>query len=143
MHSTYSTITNHPQPLVLFDGQCNLCNKSVQFILKNEKNAVIYFTQIKSELGQAILRIYKYPEDYNSSVLFLENDVIYSESEAVLKICAFLKSPFRWFVIFRITPSFLRNVLYRFIAKRRLTWFGSTDTCWVMQKKWSHRFLTK
>ena len=141
MLSTNSTTTNHPQPLVLFDGQCNLCNKSVQFILKNEKVAVIYFTQLNSDLGQAILRLNKYPKDYNSSVLFLENNVIYSESEAALKICTYLKSPFKWIGIFRIVPSSLRNRFYRFVAKRRLAWFGSSDTCWVMQKKYSHRFL--
>ena len=127
--------------VVLFDGHCNLCNKSVQFILEREKDATVLFTSLQSETGKEILREFSYPEDYRDSVLFLENGKLYDESGAALRVAKYLKAPWSWLRIFWIVPDFLRNAIYRFIAKRRLRWFGSTDSCWIMKKEWKERFL--
>lgn len=127
--------------VVLFDGHCNLCNKSVQFILEREKDSTLLFTSLQSEAGRQILEQHGFPVDYRDSVLFLENGKLYVESAAALRIANYLKAPWSWLRVFWIVPSFLRNFVYRFIAKRRLKWFGSTDSCWVMRQEWRERFL--
>lgn len=131
----------HNRPIVLFDGNCNLCNKSVQFILEKERNAELHFTSLQSENGKALLRQFNYSEDYQESVLFYETGQLYNESRAALKIARYLKAPWSWLRVFWIVPGFMRNWAYRFVAKRRIKWFGSTESCWVMQKEWKGRFL--
>jgi predicted DCC family thiol-disulfide oxidoreductase YuxK len=128
-------------PIILFDGQCNLCNKSVQFILKHERNQELQFVSLQSEQGTKILSDQGYPENYTESVLFLKNNKLYKESKAALKISAYLKFPWNALRVFYIVPTFLRNWVYRYIAKNRLHWFGKTDSCWVMTPEYKSRFL--
>lgn len=130
-----------PHPIVIFDGACNLCNKSVQFILEKERGASLHFTSLQSEKGKELLRQFNYSEDYQESVLFYENGKLYNESRAALKIARYLKAPWSWFSVFWIVPGFMRNWVYRFVANRRIKWFGKTESCWVMQAEWKGRFL--
>ena len=129
------------ESIVLFDGHCNLCNSSVQFILKKERNSRLLFASLQSEAGQKILSAFNYPSTYLDSVLLIENSILYSESGAALRITKYLKAPWSWLQIFWIIPAFLRNGLYRFIAKRRLHWFGQSQSCWVMTPEWKTRFI--
>jgi predicted DCC family thiol-disulfide oxidoreductase YuxK len=131
----------HKNPIVLFDGACNLCNKSVQYILEKERGPRLYFASLQSDFGVSLLKEFNFPADYRDSVLLYENDKLWSESGAALKIASYLKAPWSWLRILWIIPNFLRNWLYRFVAKRRIRWFGSAESCWVMQSSWRERFL--
>lgn len=128
--------------LILFDGHCNLCNKSVQFILERERNKELFFTSLQSEIGKSVLNSNNLPEDYTESVLFLNDQKLYKESTAALKISAYLRFPWNGLRIFSIFPRFLRDWIYRSIAKNRLRWFGRTESCWVMTPENKKRFLT-
>lgn len=128
--------------IIFFDGHCNLCNKSVQFILKKERASVLYFASLQSEFAKTILLRLSLPEDYTDSVLLYEKGHLYKESEAAIRIAKYLKSPWSWARIIRVVPTFLRNWVYRIIAKKRLKWFGSTDSCWIMQTAWRERFIS-
>lgn len=127
--------------IVLFDGHCNLCNKSVQFILQHERNNQLHFASLQSEFGQSILKKFGFPENYTDSVLFYQNDQLHQQSTAALKISTNLRFPWRLVQIAYIIPRFLRDAIYRYVAKNRLRWFGKSDSCWIMTKEWKERFL--
>lgn len=106
--------------IVIFDGHCNLCNKSVQFILQHERSADLYFASLQSEFGQTILKKHGFPENYTDSVLFFQNEQLFQQSTAALKISRYLRFPWRMVRMGYIIPRFLRDVIYRYIAKNRL-----------------------
>jgi predicted DCC family thiol-disulfide oxidoreductase YuxK len=132
---------NQMNRLILFDGHCNLCNQSVQFILKHEKKKDFLFASLQSEKGKSILRKHNLPDDYTESVLFLDGEKLYTKSTAALKICASLKFPWHLLRVFHVVPKFLRDWVYGWIAKNRLRWFGETESCWVMTPEYKARFL--
>lgn len=127
--------------VVLFDGHCNLCNKSIQFILEHERKSELYFASLQSEFGQTLLKAHGYQEDFVGSVLFFDGQIMFEQSRAALKIAKHLNFPWSLTRFFWIIPNFLRDVLYRYIVKNRLRWFGRTESCWVMTQEWKERFL--
>lgn len=128
-------------PIILFDGQCNLCNSSVQLVLKNERNHELRFASLQSEFGQRMLQKHQFPSNYIDSVLFIKDGKLYDKSSAALRICDYLKWPWRLFKVFWLIPHFLRDTFYGFVAKNRLKWFGVSESCWIMEKQWRERFL--
>lgn len=124
------------QPILFFDGHCNLCNGAVRFVLKHERNELLQFAALQSETLKSL-----HPPILPDSLVFFTNNKFYTESTAALKLIPFLKWYFRWFMILWIFPEFLRNWVYRFIAKNRIRWFGASMYCAVMQPQWRHRFL--
>lgn len=125
-------------PVLFFDGVCNLCNSSVQFILKKDKRKVIKFASLQSETAAEYLRD-KLP--LPDSIVFLEKGKIYTESSAALKIVPYLSLPYRILLIFNIFPKFMRDSLYRYIAKNRYKWFGKKEECMLPTPDIANRFL--
>lgn len=118
-----------PYDIVFFDGVCNLCNASVDFIIKHDKKKRFRFASLQSERGQAILKANQFnPNDYDSFILETQGKV-YIKSTAALKVVAQLGFPFSLMMIFRIIPPFIRNAVYSWIAKNRYKWFGQKETC--------------
>ncbi|SHF86802.1 Predicted thiol-disulfide oxidoreductase YuxK, DCC family [Mariniphaga anaerophila] len=115
-------------PLVLFDGVCNLCNGTVNFILKRDKQKQFRFVALQSEAGMKIKQKLKIPNDVDSVVLIYNGKVFY-ESDAALKIVRLLPAPWKWLAAFQIIPQNLRNTVYRRIARNRYHWFGKKNVC--------------
>jgi predicted DCC family thiol-disulfide oxidoreductase YuxK len=113
----------------------------VQFILNHERKPELFFAPLQSDIGQAILEEHHLPANYTDSVLFFDNDLLYQQSTAALKISRYLRFPWNWIRIGYIFPRFMRDFIYRYIAKNRLHWFGETDSCWIMTKEWRERFI--
>ena len=127
-------------PVVLFDGVCNLCNGLVQFVLEHEKTPDIKFGALQSEAGQRELK--NHSIDSNSqSILFIEKNVVYEKSDAVFKIAKHLNSPWSWIVVFGILPKFMNDYFYEVVAKYRYRLFGKSETCKVPAERYSSRFL--
>lgn len=121
-------------PVILFDGVCNLCNRTVQFVIKRDKRNIFRFAALQSEAGQQILQNYKQDaSDFSSFILFTD-DVIYTKSTAALMVAKKLGSPWSLLYSLIIIPAFIRNSIYSFIAKRRYQWFGRTETCQLSDK---------
>jgi len=127
--------------ILLFDGHCNLCNRSVQFVLKHSKTNQLYFLSLQSERGKELLKEAQLPEFYDESLVFFSAAKIQIESDAALSIAPFLKWPWSWLIVLKYLPKKWRDTLYRFVSKRRFNWFGKADSCWIMQKAWKDRFL--
>jgi len=128
-------------PILLFDGVCNLCNSSVQFILKRNKKGNIRFASLQSEFASNALKNSNLPPNYLNSLVLLENGNTYVKSDAALRLSKNLSGLWRFGSIFLIVPKFIRNAVYDLIAKYRYNWFGKKDVCWVPDQKWRNRFL--
>jgi predicted DCC family thiol-disulfide oxidoreductase YuxK len=129
-----------PKPIVLFDGVCNLCSGSVQFILKRDKNNLFQFASLQSKPGQEYLKKFNLPADTFNSFVLVEGDNIYTRSTAALRIAKNLKG-WKWLYAFRIVPKFIRDAVYNLIAKNRYRWFGKKNECWIPTPDLRARFL--
>lgn len=137
-----SNLTNtSPSPgIVLFDGVCNFCNSSVQFILKHDKTGSLQFASLQSPTGQSLLQKHAIPTSVDS-VIFVEGDTAYVKSAAALQIARYFGGIWRLLQVFRIIPAPLRDVVYDFIARNRYRWFGKRDTCMLPSPEVRARFL--
>src|SRR5438270_72357 len=102
-------------PVLLFDGVCNLCNRSVQFILDHESHHTIRFAALQSETGQSLLAQYHVAGDLKSLVL-IEHHHAFTRSTAALRLACHLRWPWRAAVVFVALPPFLRDWFYNQIA---------------------------
>ncbi|WP_449537306.1 thiol-disulfide oxidoreductase DCC family protein [Ferdinandcohnia sp. Marseille-Q9671] len=126
--------------IILFDGVCNFCNSSIQFILKRDLKERYVFASLQSEIGKELLRKYSIPEDLNSFVL-IEDDCFYTKSSAALRICRHLKGPYRFFSVLTFIPAPIRDIFYHVIANNRYKWFGKMDSCMIPSPEVRKRFL--
>lgn len=108
-----------PKQIVFYDGDCGLCNRSVAFVLKHEKEKIIHFAAIQSDFTKNLFQSKGWKEPDLSTVYFLNEGQLYEKSTAALKIARYLKAPNSWMAVFLIVPKFIRDAVYNFIAKRR------------------------
>ncbi len=118
-------------PVVLYDGFCNLCSRSVQFIMKRDKKKKFLFSPLSSEFSKQVFRHFQLPEGYSDSVILFNRNKVYKSSGAALQIAVRLSGLWPLMAIFFIVPWFLRDCLYNFIAKRRIKWFGKRERCFL------------
>ena len=130
-----------PRSVILFDGVCNLCNNSVQFILKRDKNGRFVFGSLQGEAGQSLLRKFNLPADNFHSFVLIESDKVYTQSTAALRVLKQISGGWKLLYAFIILPKFLRDGVYRWIAKNRYKWFGKRDVCRVPAPAEKARFL--
>lgn len=130
-----------PEPIVLFDGVCNLCNNSVQFILLNERTQKLHFASLQSEVGQSLIAQHWKGANLPESVILIEQDRIYVQSEAALRIANHLKFPLSLLGLFVVVPRPIRDAVYDWIARNRYRWFGKQDQCMLPRPEWKSRFL--
>lgn len=129
------------QPVILFDGVCNLCNSSVQFVLRRDKKKQFLFGSLQGIYGQDVLKEQNMPADNLHSFILKENNVIYTKSTAALRVLKILGGGWKLLYIFVIVPKFIRDGVYGFIAQNRYRWFGKKEECWVPTPEWKSRFL--
>ena len=130
------------QKIILFDGVCNLCNGSVIFVLKWEKQPMFKFASIQSEAGRELLKWCGLSPDYTEAVIFIDNGKIYLGSSAALKIGQGFKFPWSSLAsLGLIAPKFIRDWIYSQIAQHRYQWFGKRDVCMIPTQSLKARFL--
>lgn len=127
--------------IVLFDGVCNLCNASVQFIIKRDKKDFFRFASLQSDTGAALLKSAGLPAGYLTSILYIENGRHYKESTAALKIAKNLPGAWPLLYVFIVIPAFIRNFFYRIIAANRYRWFGQKNECMIPSPDLKQKFI--
>lgn len=127
--------------IILFDGECNFCDHSVQFIIKRDKKAIFKFASIQSDFGKEIIRKFNIPANIDSLIL-AEGNKCYVKSSAALRICKNLKGGWKLFYCLLLVPKSLRNYCYDIIAKNRYKWFGKKDSCMLPSPEIRDRFLS-
>lgn len=127
--------------IIFFDGVCNFCNASVNFIIERDKNNIFKFCSIQSEKAKELLNL---PEKYFSSpdtFILLDENKTYTHSTAALKVAKHLSFPWHLFYIFIIIPPFVRNFFYSLFARHRYKLFGKSDTCRIPTPSEKQKFL--
>jgi len=127
--------------IILFDGICNLCNQSVQFVIEHDNKNQFQFASLQSDFGQNFLKENNLDSAQFDSIVFIEDDKFYTKSSAALKIAKYLDGITSWLTIFMIVPKPLRDVVYSFIAKNRYRWFGKQESCWLPTPELKAKFL--
>lgn len=128
-------------PILLFDGACNLCNGAVDFILKHESSPQLYFASIQSAEGQEILNKFNRNSGNLNTLYVLFENQLFERSEAVIILTKFLKKPWRFLGIFKYLPKAILNFGYDFIAKYRYYFFGKKDSCRIPTPEEWGRFI--
>lgn len=127
--------------LIIFDGVCNLCNSSVNFIIDHDKQKCFKFAALQSDVGQQILLEHSLNPSNLDSIILLKDGIIYQKSDAIIEILCGLKRIWHIFCVFKFLPSSLRNFIYDNIAKNRYRIFGKTNTCRIPTPDLRERFL--
>lgn len=128
--------------ILLFDGVCNLCNSSVQYVIKRDEKDEFRFVALQSELGQEIVKhIGIADKNIDSIVLYLPGIAYYYKSSAVIEISKSLQGFFNYGMLFRLLPTFLRDSVYDYIAKNRYKWYGKQESCMIPTPELKAKFL--
>ena len=127
-------------PIILFDGVCNLCNGTVDFLLKHNRKKQFRFASIQSESAKLLIRKFQIPAE-TDSVIVIKSNQVYFESDAAIEIAGMLSFPWKMAVIFRFIPKKMRDIIYRWIAKNRYRWFGKRDICRISDPSEKESFI--
>ncbi|TNE73801.1 thiol-disulfide oxidoreductase DCC family protein [bacterium] len=127
--------------IVYFDGVCNLCNASVDFIIKRDLKAKFKFASLQSDLGQKILQENQFNSDDYDSFILEQNGNVYIKSSAAIRVAMQIGFPWSLLGVFLAIPPFIRNIVYSFIAKNRYKWFGKKETCRLPTPEERARFI--
>lgn len=128
-------------PILLFDGVCNLCSRSVQFVLERNSEENIQFASLQSDVGKQLLSEHQLSEKYIDSLVLIETSRAYVKSDAALRLTKHLSGLWKLLMVFLVIPKFIRNPIYDWIARNRYRWFGKQESCWIPQPKWTKRFI--
>ncbi len=128
-------------PIILFDAECVLCSTNAQFVLKHDKVGYFRLASMQGDVGAAIYRRHGLDPQDPSSMLVVEGDRVRQDSDAVLSIYEGLGFPWRLLGALRIVPMFLRDPVYRWVARNRYRLFGKRETCWIAPPEYRNRLL--
>lgn len=122
-------ILSNTNPVILFDGVCNLCNSSVQFVIKHDPKKQFRFASIQGDYGQQVLKQFDLPPNTLNSFILFKDQQIYTHSTGALMVAKQLSGAWPLLYAFIIIPPFIRNAVYQFIANNRYKWFGKKESC--------------
>jgi predicted DCC family thiol-disulfide oxidoreductase YuxK len=127
------------QPIIFFDGICNLCNGAINFIIDRDKKGLFKFAPLQSSIAEKYI-----PNtliEKTDSIILWESGQVYSKSTAALKVAKKLDGFWKGFYVLIIFPRFIRDFVYNIIAKNRYKWFGKRETCRMPTEDIKNRFL--
>lgn len=127
--------------ILIFDGECNLCNNWVKLVLRFDKKQRFKFCSLQSEQGRKLIGDQISLETLPQTVVLIENDKLYTHSTAALRVVQQLAFPVSMLVVFKIIPVKVRDGVYNWIARNRYKWFGKQQSCRIPEPEIMHRFL--
>ena len=133
--------TAAPVTIIVFDGLCNLCSGSVQFVLRHNRRADLKFAPAQSARGSELLARHGFdPQQLETFVVLVDGRALV-RSAAALEIARHLDWPWRALRWLRVLPRGVRDPLYNFIARNRYRWFGRRAQCLAPSASDRARFL--
>ncbi len=114
--------------LILIDGYCNLCNGTVKFIQKRDRNKLFHYVSLESEKGKLLIKKFNISTQVDS-VVFINKNQAFIKSDAAIEIARLLPFPWKIATLFKLFPKSWRDGIYDIIANKRYRWFGKTETC--------------
>lgn len=128
--------------VILFDGVCNLCNASIDFIIQRDKNDIFLVGALQEKPGMQILSQFNVDPEYLDSLVLVENYEIFLKSDAALRIAKNLSGLWPGFYPLIYLPRGFRNAVYDWIARNRYRWFGKKNTCRIPSPEEASKFLS-
>jgi predicted DCC family thiol-disulfide oxidoreductase YuxK len=128
-------------PIILFDGVCNFCNRSINIILEQDQDAHFQFAASQSTAGINMLQQFSLDQKASASVILIDNEKVYTKTDAVIQIATYLKGWPRLFSFIKFIPRPIRDFGYDLVAKNRYAIFGKRETCRIPDESIRHRFL--
>ncbi|MEI6020349.1 MAG: DUF393 domain-containing protein [Bacteroidota bacterium] len=135
------------QPILLFDGECGFCNRAVLFFLHHENKKIhtrpfkkMHFASLQSPEGIELKKYFELDHQIDSIILIKDHSA-FIKSCAVLRLTLYMRGLWPLLSVFVIIPPFLRNIVYHFIAKRRMRLFGKVKQCELLRELDQSRFL--
>ena len=129
------------QPVIFFDGVCNLCNGAVQFTIERDGSNTFKFASLQSKYAQENIALFNIAPENLQSFILLENNKVYLRSTAALHVAKKLNGLWPLLYGFIIVPRFIRDAIYNYVAKNRYKWFGKQESCWVPTPALKDKFL--
>jgi len=125
-------------PIVFFDGECGLCSRSVQFIIKHDPTNLFYFCPLQASIAREII-----PEGFlkAETVILYENQQVYTKSSAAFRILKKLKTNWRILLVFSVLPNVITDLVYTIVAKYRKRLFKTPPTCQLPSPELLKRLL--
>ncbi|WP_273274992.1 thiol-disulfide oxidoreductase DCC family protein [Maribacter polysiphoniae] len=128
--------------IVLFDGVCNLCNRSIQFIIRHDKKDEFRFATLQGDLGKQLVKERHIDTDTVDSIILIEPGVAYyTKSTAALKIGTSFGGAWKLLTVLELIPSSLSDIVYDFVARNRYQWYGKKDACMIPTPELKAKFL--
>ena len=126
--------------IILFDGVCGLCDRSIQFVIAHDHDQYFKFASFQSKAGEQICK--KFGLNSGMSTFYLiEAGIVYDKSDAWMKILRRLNAPWRYLSVFSIVPRAIRDWVYDQIGRNRYRWFGKMESCPIPDPSVADRFL--
>lgn len=138
MNKTSATL---PENIVIFDGVCNLCEFSVNFIFEHDAAGQFYFTPAQSPLGSSLLKQFGINTERLDTVVLVRSGQAFTRSTAAIEIAARLDLPWNLLTVFQAVPEPLRDMMYDWIAQNRYQLFGKKDACMLPSEALRKRFI--
>jgi len=138
---TTDEVSKLPDNLVLFDGVCNLCNASVNFVIDRDPRSKFSFASLQSKAGQLLLTHCEMDVGRLESVMLWKQGKLLTKSRAALEIARGLSGAWPVLYVFRIIPPFIRDWVYNIVASNRYKWFGKSDHCRMPEPGVKKRFI--
>lgn len=130
-----------PGPIIVFDAMCVLCSANAQFVLANDKTGRFYLASMQGAVGTALFKRFGIDPDDPDTIIVVHRDKLWRNSDAVLEIYAGLGWPWRAAGIFKSVPRYIRDPVYRLVARNRYRLFGRRETCWLPSADQAKRVL--
>ncbi len=134
-------IENKEYSVVLFDGICNFCNSSINFIIDRDYKDRFRFAALQSEKGKELMKQFGLDSENLKTIILIENGRFYTKTTAALRIAKHLKGIWKFSYVFIIIPPFIRNIAYIIISKYRYRWFGKKNACRIPLPEEREKFL--
>ncbi|MBM3422748.1 MAG: thiol-disulfide oxidoreductase DCC family protein [Chlorobi bacterium] len=138
MHKTSTAL---PENIVIFDGVCNLCEFSVNFIFEHDTAGHFFFTPAQSPLGASLFRRFGINTSRLDTVVLVRGERAFTRSAAAIEIASRLDMPWNLLAIFKAVPEPLRDMVYDLIAQNRYQLFGKKEQCMVPTEALRRRVL--
>jgi len=128
--------------ILLFDGVCNFCNSTVNFVIRRDKKNRFLFAPLQSDTAKKLCENFKInPADLDTMIL-IDKGKLYTQSSAALRVNLYLGGLYPLLYGLIIIPPFIRNVIYNWIARNRYKWFGKRETCMIPDEKIKKKFIS-
>jgi predicted DCC family thiol-disulfide oxidoreductase YuxK len=138
---TAHDVTQFPDNLVLFDGVCNLCAASVQFIIRHDRAGIFYFAPLQSDIGREICQSRGLDPAAVETFMLISSGRMLMRSDAAIEVVSRFGGAWKFVTIFRLIPRVARDWIYSTIARNRYRWFGRTDASMIPAPDVKARFL--